>query len=97
MCAQRFEPTCGKSLTLLRNIIDQTQVTKMHRDKKTPSYWQQLKNVLHSENYFTYPVLAELQSMIVDKQLAEFDASFLNNWVHKKAKGHTWRAEQESH
>ena len=34
--------------------------------------------------------------MIINKELSEFDASFLSNWVQKKAKGCTWRADEQA-
>lgn len=40
--------------------------------------------------------LVELQKMIVDKQLSEFDASFLRNWVQKKVNGCIWKADEQA-
>ena len=40
--------------------------------------------------------LVQLQNMIVKKELSEFDALFLSNWVQKKAKGRIWRADEQA-
>lgn len=70
----------------------------MHKDKNT-KLLATVEKTLHSkwhENHSAYPFLIELQSMIVGNQLSEFDASFLNNWVQKKAKRRIWRSDEQA-
>ena len=58
-----------------------------------------VERMLHSkwnESQSAFPFLVQLQNMIINKELSEFDASFLSNWVQKKAKGRTWRADEQA-
>jgi len=60
-------------------LSHQNQVAKMHKDKNV-KLQQTVERMLHLNwQKRTYPILAELQNIIVDQQLSEFDASFLNN------------------
>ena len=58
-----------------------------------------VERMLHSkwnESQSAFPFLVQLQNMIINKELSEFDASFLSNWVQKKAKGRTWRVDEQA-
>lgn len=79
-------------------LSHQTQLAKMHKDKNT-KLLATIEKMLHSkwhEHQSAYPFLVELQKMIVDKQLSEFDASLLRNWVQKKVNGRIWRADEQA-
>ena len=70
----------------------------MNKDKNL-KLQVKVEKMLHSkwnESQSAFPFLVQLHNMIVDKELSEFDASFLSNWVQKKAKGRIWRAEQKA-
>ena len=43
------------------------------------------------------PFLKSLHSLIIEKKLTDFDISFMENWVNKKAKGHYCRADAQAH
>ena len=45
------------------------------------------------QNCSTVPFLKSLHSLIANKQLSEFDLSFLTNWTGKKANGQYYRAD----
>ena len=71
----------------------------MNKDKNL-KLQVKVEKMLHSkwnESQSAFPFLVQLHNMIADKELSEFDASFLSNWVQKKAKGRIWRADEQAH
>ena len=48
------------------------------------------------QNYSTAPFIKSLHSLIANKQLSDFDLSFLTNWTGKIVKGQHYRADMQA-